>query len=524
MRKKLHRHDLSCEKNFSANLGLLIPTHWRRVYPGDIVRHRATDFIRLSPMLAPIMSKLLVKRESFYVAEDTIWTGSQEFHSRGQNGSSTKTIPHHQFDNDDGGQAGPGTLLNYFGFKPKVDLDTPFVNRPNALITRCYQSICNWHYFDQDYSLKAVIDTGDGPDTTTRRALNYRLWERDRFTTARLTPQRGDDVVMPGGTVDLAIDSGQPSYTDLPSVVPESAWGSTANIGLQVPPGGTDTNARNITPSGANSNELSLDLPHVHEFSGEAVVHPATMRELEERVAIQRFRTRLQSADGSYPDYCLATFGIRAPDIELQKPVLLATSTHPVQVSEVLQTAPDADDGTTEPLGVGELYGHGIATAGAHGYKYRVRKHGYVMTILSVVPKPMYMNAVDKEFFRRTADEFWDPDLDMIGEEVILKRELANTIPSNLQEEPFGYTYRNYTDRSAIDTTAGEFDTTLKYWHQARDFSGFTDVELDYSFLNCVPSDRIFALGSTQDHLRVKSIHDVKMLRVMSRLPARGIL
>lgn len=507
-------------------MGYLIPTHFRHVYPGDVVRERADFFVRVSPLLAPIISKVMIKAESFYVATDTVWSGAQEFYSGGQSGTSTKVIPKYT-------AAGPlpggtGGLFDYLGVDPIAG--GVALRSYNVLPARVYGSIWNWHYRDQDLQTARVVSLADGPDSTTDLTLAKRCWERDRFTTARLSPQRGDDVLIPmGGTGTLSETEAPVEGIGTPNAVNFAA-----------------TNSPTLRRSGESS--TGVYNPYFVAGEGQSVVYmegepgggtgaypyvrtnltgvtadidPGTIRELGEAVAIDRFRRRLQSADGSYPDYTLATFGIRAPDIELQKPVLLARSSSPLQISEVLQTS-QAYDASDDPVGnpVGDYTGHGIATAHGHAYKYHVKRHGYIMTIFSVVPKSMYTQCADKEFFRTTKEDYFDPDLDQIGEEEITNKEvfLGATDP----DDPFGYQFRNYADRSSLNTIAGEMRTELKFWHQAREFS--SDVALNSDFVTCDPTDRIFAFGSTVDQLRVKAMHDVKMLRPLKRIPMRGVL
>lgn len=495
MRRKLHRHDLSKEKDFSCDMGVLIPSHWRMCYPGDVVRQRSDFLVRVSPMLAPIVSKVMIKAESFFVPTDIVWSNAQEFYSGGQDGTSTKTIPKRT---DVGPFPSVGTLHDYLGMSPPLGVSNVTYN---ILPARVYSAIWNWHYRDRDLQSEVTVSTADGPDTTTNINLLSRCWERDRFTTARTEPQRGDDVLIPMSTA-------APLTTD---AAPAADVGVYSTAASQIRKLDTDGNAGGTVrvDSATNADVMYTDLS----------AGAGTIAELEEAVAINRFRRRLQQADGSYPDYTLATFGIRSPDMELQKPVLLARSSSPLQISEVLQTSPD--DGDTDPtIGVGTLFGHGIAHASGHGYKYRIKRHGYIMTIFSVVPKTMYVQGTDKEFWRTTKEDYFDPDLDMIGEEAILNREVyaAHSDPDGT----FGYQYRNYCDRSSLNSIAGEMRTTLNFWHQARSFA--SDVALNSSFVVCNPTDRIFALGSTVDQLRVKAMHDVKMLRTMRRIPFRGVL
>jgi len=523
MRKKLHRHDLSCEKDFSANMGYLIPTNFRMCYPGDIVRERDNFFVRVSPLLAPIISKVMIKAETFFVPHDIIWDNAQAFYSGGQDGTNASVIPVKTITASTG--IGEGTLANYLGYKPSNTLSQSF----NILPIRAYQAIWNWHYRDLDLQTARVVSTADGPDTTTNITLAQRCWERDRFTTMRLEPQRGDDVLIPGST---SADFGTPPVLGIGAVNQNTPY-SAVTAYESDDTTSVYTHAKMIQNSASSDNAMYVEMdadtngyPNIRAdlTDIDATTAMGTIRELGEAVAIDRFRRRLQTADGSYPDYTLATFGIRSPDMELQKPVLLARSSSPLQISEVVQTSPDMDAGDSETFGVGNLYGHGIATATGHGYKYHVKKHGYIMTIFSVVPKSMYVQGNDKEWFRSTKEDYFDPDLDQIGEEAVYGRELnMNQTTSGNLDEVVGYQYRYYADRSALNSTAGEMDSTLNMWHQARDF-GTSDVQLNSDFVTCNPTDRIFALGSTQDQLRVKAMHDIKMLRTMRRIPMRGVL
>lgn len=509
---KLHRHDLSMEHNFTGNMGYLMPTHWRMCYPNDRVRQRTNFLVRVSPLIAPIYSKVKIMCESFFVPTDLVWENAYEFYSRGQDGTSTRTIPRFNIAGVPAPNTGPGTLLDYLGYGQQ-----PLTLTVNALMARCYNAIYNWHYRYLDLQNERTYSRTDGPDTTTDLTLARRCWEHDRFTTCRLEPQRGDDVLIPGEltapvTGDIVTDATHPTFNyGTQSNKRLNALASSGNIQAETGSAGTD-----FIEFGDNSG-LSLD-------DGEADLSAAfgTIRELGEAVAIDRFRRRLQQADGSYPDYTLATFGVRAPDIELQKPVLLARTSHPLQISEVLQTAQQYDS-SDDPIGapVGEYAGHGIAAIRGHGFKYRVKRHGYIMTIFSVIPETFYDYAIDKEWLRETAEDYFDPDLDEIGEEVVSSAEVDGDLGSATD---FGYNFRNYSDRSSMNRLSGEFHTEepLAYFTQARNITA--TAALNSAFVTCDPSDRIFAYGSTQDQIRVKAMHDVKMLRVMRRIPREGIL
>lgn len=514
MRRRLHRHDLSMEHDFSANMGKLIPSYWKLVYPGDVVRQRSTFFVRVSPMIAPIYNKVLIKAETYYVAADNVWDDAQKFFSKGQDGTDATTVPKIRLGLNGRGAVSEGDLVDHLGIAPTGAITDLYVN---ALIPRVFNSIYNWRYRNFDLQSERVISKASGVDTTTDISLPNRNWEKDRFTTARLEPQRGDDVLIPGG----------------PGVVDDLSITRTSNaLSWKTYQTGTDTPGGSQSPLGSSagsnlqgSTGLSLDPIGGLEIVDDSVtLNLGTIRELGERVAINRFRTRLQTSDGSYPDYTLATFGVRAPDIELQRPVLLARSTSALKISEVLQTS-QAYDTSDDPVGspVGEYAGHGIEVHADHAYKYKVKRHGYIMTVFSVVPEAVYDYALEREWLRVSQEDYFDPDLDQIGEDVILEPEISLSGNSENSSSSWdGYQFRNYCDRSTLNRVSGEFHTTLDYFGQWRKF--LTPPALNSDFVTCDPSDRIFALGSTQDQLRVKALHDVKALRTMRATPTDTIL
>jgi len=507
---KLHRHDLSKEHNFSGNMGYIMPTHWRMCYPNDRIRQRSNFLVRVSPLIAPIYSKAKIMVESFFVPTDLVWVNAQQFYSRGTDGLSTKTVPKFNIAGAPAPNTGVGTLLDYLGYA-----QSPLTLTVNALMARVYNCIYNWHYRYLDLQAERVFSTADGPDTTTDLTLARRCWEHDRFTTCRLEPQRGDDVMIPGGPgtlndYDVVTDGTTPKLTGA-GATDQNLTGNN-----------TTANRLSVTSGFSTIGDMVFGTNTGLELADDEVdLNLGTIRELEEAVAINRFRKRLQQTDGSYPDYTLATFGVRSPDMELQKPVLLARSTHPLQISEVLQTAQQYDS-SDDPIGapVGEYAGHGIAAVRGHGFKYKIKRHGYIMTMFSVIPETFYDYTVDKEWLRTTPEDYFDPDLDEIGEEEVSAGEIDGVSFST----PYGYNFRNYSDRSSLNQLSGEFHTAepLAYFTQARDISA--PATLNSAFVTADPSDRIFAYGSTQDQLRVKAMHEVSMLRVMRRIPREGVL
>jgi hypothetical protein len=175
-------------------------------------------------------------------------------------------------------------------------------------------------------------------------------------------------------------------------------------------------------------------------------------------------------------------------------------------VSEVLQTAP-ASGGST-PLA--EMAGHGIAVGSNSNIEYRCEEHGFIIGIMSVMPKTAYQDGIPKMFSREDRFDYFWPEFAHLGEQEVLQKEIyADTATP---DATFGYVPRYAEYKYMNDTVHGELRTTLDFWHLGRQFS--SDPSLNQSFIECNPSDRIFAVTG-QEQLYAIINHKVMARRPM---------
>ena len=66
--------NLSHEKKFSGDFGFLYPILCLEAVPGDTFKINTEVFVRSAPLIAPIMHRVNVKLNYFYVANRTIWS------------------------------------------------------------------------------------------------------------------------------------------------------------------------------------------------------------------------------------------------------------------------------------------------------------------------------------------------------------------------------------------------------------------------------------------------------------------
>ena len=128
-----------------------------------------------------------------------------------------------------------------------------------------------------------------------------------------------------------------------------------------------------------------------------------------------------------------------------------------------MQTGVDSTDS-----GLGNLGGHGIAAMRTNRYRRFFEKHGYVISLMHVKPKSIYSQGLARTWNRRTKEDFFQKELQHIGMQEILNKELyaAHSSP----EGTFGYQDRYDDYRRTFSSISGEFrgSAGLDHWHMGR--------------------------------------------------------
>lgn len=483
---KRNKHSLSHYKLLSCDQGQLVPIGLQEVLPGDSFQHSTSALIRVSPLVTPVMHPVRARIHHFFVPHRLVWNDWENFITGGPDGLNASTFPTITTTAVTGYSV--GSLGDYLGVPPSVpDLEV------SALPFRAYALIYNEYYRDQDLNTALTIDLTDGPDTTTNIALQKACWERDRFTLSRLTPQKGAAVTLPLGTSarvqhDVANGSAVDVY-------------STVNAGYQH----LGTAASFLDASATAGTEAS------GLYTNLATATAATITELRTAFALQQYAENRSLYGSRYTDY-LAFLGVKSSDARLQRPEYLGGGVQTIQFSEVVQSSPGSFDSDEYPLGT--LGGHGIGAMKSNKYQRFFEEHGYVISLLSVLPKTVYAEGISKTWNRRTKEDFFQQELQFVGQDEVLNKEVyaAHATPNGT----FGYIDRYDEYRRAESSIAGEFRTTLDSWHMARLF-GVSTPALNATFVTSNPTDRIYA-DSTSNELQVMVNHKIHARRIVSKV------
>lgn len=491
---KRSKFSLSHHKLLSCDLGELVPIGLTEVLPGDTIQHNTTCMVRLSPLLSPVYHPVHIAISHWFVPHRIVWDEWEDFITGGPDGMDSSVFPTITFGGGTG--AAVGSLADYMGVTPSVNnLEV------SALPFRAYAKIWNEFFRDQDLQTELVIDETSGPDTTTSTTLQNAAWEKDYFTTARPWEQKGPAITIPIGTTAPVQGIGARGGAAT-SAIGATAYFETGSGDLQTPETGLSGDGTNIVIQTQSAGVVSgANRPLIYaNLSGASAV---TVNALREALALQRFEEARARYGSRYVEY-LRYLGVRSSDARLQRPEFLGGGRYPVQFSEVLQTAEGTDP-------VGELRGHGIGVARSNRYRRFFEEHGYVITLAHVRPKTIYGQGLARTLNRRTKEDFFQTELQHIGQQEVLNKEVyaAHSAPNGV----FGYQDRYDEYRRTESSIAGEFRTTLDFWHFARQFG--SDPALNAAFVKCVPTEDPFAVPST-DVLYIMAKHSMQARRIVA--------
>lgn len=491
MRKRF-KHSLSHFKLLTMNMGELVPISCMETIPGDSFQMASSVLLRVSPLLSPVYHPVNLRVHNWWVPLRNIWDDSEDFLTGGDDGNDSTDWPKFT-----GTSVAEGSLHDYLGI-PAESFGS--LRAWSALPARAYVKTYNEHYRDQDLISEVPLSTGNGTDTTTDGTVQKVSWEKDYFSTIRATQQKGSDVTISlGNSAQLYGDNMDWDNVDDSSNQAQirDASGGSGNL-RQMGTDGGSLFGRNTT---SGTGEILADL---------SAATGMDVNDLRIALATQRFKEARARFGNRYVEYLryLVGPGFRPSDTRLQNALYLGGGRQTVQFSEVLAHAPEASSSTV----IGEMKGHGIAAIRTRPFRTFFEEHGLILTLLSVVPKAIYLDGVPRMFRRQTKEDYWQMERQHLGEQAVENYEVY--VKHSSPTATFGYQgiYDEYRDGSQLNQVAGEFRSTLNYWHMARDFA--TSPSLNQTYIECNPTKRVLA-DQTNDSLWVYCNHSVQARRLV---------
>lgn len=487
--KKRSKHSLSFQRLQSMNMGYLYPTGVVEVLPGDSMRFGQSAFCRFSPLVNPVMAKVNIMMYRFFVPYRILDKNWETVITGGMNNDTSEITPQIELNSAAWKQGG---IFDYMG------VGNPGSNTLSvcSYVFRAYNMIWNEYFRDQDLMTEAYFDNESATDDPDNFGILPVCWEKDYFTTARPWMQKGSAVSIP-----VQGSSGKPTVT-----------GTIAGTGAPVFTGGATTGPLQSFSGdvlfGQTNATLSWSDPKL-SWSGEVSGNTATgfisPEDLRLAMSLQRFGENRARFGSRYSEY-LRMLGVRPQDQRLDLPEYLGGGLSTMQLSEVIQTSP------TDGAPLGNLGGHGVGVARSRRSRHFFPEHGLVIFLAALRPKALYTNSIPREFLRKSRFDFWQPELQNLGQQEVTNQELnaSNENPGQV----FGYADRYNEYRYKQSQVCGEFRSLLQDWHLGRVLP--TNTTLNADFVRCQPRTDIFAVtDENYDKVYCSFSHSIQSRRLI---------
>jgi hypothetical protein len=486
----------------SGKLGDLMPVMALECLPGDKWEIGADLLVKTAPMVAPIMHRVDVSVHYFFVPNRITWANWERFIT---NGSSTDgdVAPVWPYLDIDGTEL-PATqrLLDYMGIPPHIPGGTD--GRISALPLAAYNKIYSDYYRDQN--LEPLIAPGliypgtilnDGNNSFQKAdwGVRQRSWEHDYFTSALPWAQKGGEVVIPYNQEDLRIKFANASTN--------AVLTAAAPVGSVTVPFATSNNDQQT------ANTLFADV-------SETANNAPSINDLRRAYKIQEWLEKNARGGTRYIENILIQFGVKSSDARLQRAEYITGVKSPIIISEVLNTSGNTSIDSPEQ---GNMSGHGVSVSGGNVGSYYCEEHGYIIGVMSIIPKPAYQQGIAKQWLKNDPLDYAFPVFAHLGEQPIQNQELYayGTTP----EATFGYTPRYSEYKFVNSRVAGDFRTTLDYWHLGRIFN--SQPLLNKDFINVQPNDTRNIFGADDPEVTDSFyIHILNKIGTTRKLPKYG--
>lgn len=509
--KKTSKQNLGHYSAGTFDFGKLIPVDAVEVIQGDTFAVNSQAFLRLNPLVFPVIQPVWVRLHHWFVPYRILWSGFQDFIT---GKDLTRVFPFYTHNSNY--THGKNDLLVTMGIIPEgysAKLPKPI------LPLLAYWKIWKEFYADEQLDetlinqVQALLDHFNDPTNetilkggdialTAPLAFNGHVspvnvaWHKDYFTGARPTPIIGPEVTIP---VDFD-QSASPAQTTITFSSPVGFSGVAGGQSVTPNPYGnnmvfTSSGGATLKPSNIGAGDGSTV---VNGISGKMTILDTNnslldgstlskglsinLSDLMASFALQRLFQKQNEYGNRYQEW-LANQGVRYSDKALQLPQYIGGAKSLFDINDVIQTSANQ---------LGNFAGKATAAVGSRRHFAYFEEPGIFLTLCSIVPKNMYqIQGIRKNWSRRTFEETYQPELEHLDMQPIKNSEIF--IQGNDSDEKiFGYTPRYDELRTCESYVFGELvkNGTYSEFTMARSFTQLPI--LNASFIACNPTKEIF--------------------------------
>lgn len=525
--------------------GKLVPIFCDEVLPGDTFDLDVSSVVRMLTPAVPVMDNSFLDIYFFFVPNriaclhehdwaeicgenfNSTWARDSEatLYSTGNNFIG-RSLNAYNADASHRGKIYSGSALNYLGL-PIGDLNTFGVSGSdtlkyiNTMPIVAYQKI--WNEFFRDENLIApIVDfqsniKGNGVYNLCEDCLPV-CKIHDYFTSALPSPQKGDSVFLPLGSMAPVVTGD--SVHDASGY--NLGWYNKDGSLLVQTSGHYYLGAGNVetvaatsggTLAGANAVPSNL-------YADLTQATAASVNSIRQAFAIQRLLERDARNGTRYREYLKGHFGVTIPDSTAQVPQYLGGKRVPLNITQVLQTSETNETplGTTGAFSNTSFYDKSFVKS--------FTEFGYIIGVACVRTAQSYSQGVSKMWTRNRQFEFYDPAFSNLGEMSVMTYELYADVDA---ARVFGYQeawaeYRYHPNMVTGNLAPSSGDLTLTPWTYTSKFSAPPVLNKDFIIQSSTNIGDTLVDTTTKTQFVADFYFDLKTTRPMPVYSIPGLI
>lgn len=321
----------------------------------------------------------------------------------------------------------------------------------------------------------------------------------DYFTSAYPTPQKGEaqefiDMFLPVLSSDTVPEKYDLNINNLPDGVSRSGLTfdsltgtvSTGSVGLGIKGGVAGSTTASVT---VNSDKLTPS--NLFAYTGN--IGSATINKLRQNLAVQHWLENSARGGSRRNEILEVHFHVKTNPLTLNKSRYLGGFEFKLNAQTAVATA------ESENYTVGSTGGYMAAGNVNNLFTFSADEHGAIMIYATCRTEQIYSQGVDKMWLRKDRYDFYWPEFQNLGAQIIKNSEVFLSGTSSDDEV---FAYNDYADeyRTEVNKVSGYLDpvapSSLSSWTYANNFADLPAYGADFIKESQNNFDRTLAVSS----------------------------